>query len=201
MKKIILFGVVLLSSLMVKGQEKNSEGFSKGDFMGSFSLSLGNENEKSLSTKYKYLVLSPTISYFVAEKVCLDLSVSTSNYDWNSDSTKNNKSEISYGLGARYFFKPKNKFSTNLGLNFLMFNSKDETYYDGELDSKTDINGTRLELSYGLNYFISNHFALTLNFAALQYQSSKSDDSSEKDTALYLNIYMSDLKFGLVYKI
>ena len=96
------------------------------------------------------------------------------------------------GVGFKYFMAPTSKFSMNVGagLNY-------RTDSVGDLD----VNTFSFVIAPGFNYWIADSWGLVANVAALSYSSSEADvDGAEAVTAFGLNVDLSDINFGMVYK-
>lgn len=198
MKKVLFFAVAAFSFISANAQESTVEGFSKGDILTSLSFSYAKEKANNNETEYTNSSVSPSISYFVTDNIAVDLGLSI---DQAKYSASQKESSVLYGAGARYFFNPKNKFSTNLGFDVNLFSTKGNYNVDGDFDADLKAKGTQVNLVYGLNYFISNHFALSLNLSGVKFQSSKTDGFDKNDTSTSFRLNMEALNFGLVYKL
>src|SRR5690606_9273516 len=107
------------------------------------------------------------------------------------------QSQFGAGLGATYFFTPSSKFSFTVGAGVAYASSKEEE--EGSDDFK--VNSFGIAVAPGVNYFISDNFALRASIGALSYTSSKADfDGAEAINTFGLNLDLSDINFGLTYK-
>ncbi|HEX9980719.1 MAG TPA: porin family protein, partial [Flavobacterium sp.] len=62
-------------------------------------------------------------------------------------------------------------------------------------------NGFGVSVSPGVSYFISSHFALEATIGALSYETSKPDvDDAEATDTFGLNVDLTDITLGLIYK-
>jgi hypothetical protein len=178
MKKIILTAAAVFAFSFANAQEAKSMGFAKGDVYASGSISTSKVGDADASTTF-----APSVGYFVSNNISLAASLATSN-DGDDKSTL-------IGLGAAYVFNAGNQFSSRIGLN-LGFGNKDEV-----IDSKS----TEVSLSYGINYFVSSHFALTADLAALNYVSEKDDVAGAKAVnTTSIGVNLSNISLGLAYK-
>ena len=177
MKKIILTAAAVFAFSFANAQEAKSFGFAKGDVYVSGSIRSSSETDKDSETTF-----APSVGYFVSDNISLAANLAISNNGDNDKSTK-------IGLGAMYNFNAGNQFSSRIGLN-LGFGNNDEV-----IDSKS----TEVSLSYGINYFVSSHFALTADFAALEYVSTKVDGSSATNKTTF-GVDLSNISLGLAYK-
>ncbi|MBW2961223.1 outer membrane beta-barrel protein [Mesonia sp. JHPTF-M18] len=96
---------------------------------------------------------------------------------------------------GRYYFFNDNKFNLfgELGLGY--GHTKDIN------DNK--FNGINVGLAPGVNYFVSEHFALEATFGILGYTSAKPDIEgvdNESTDSFQFSLNMSDINLGLIYR-
>jgi outer membrane protein len=205
MKNVILTVAAVFAFGFANAQDKKEstgEGFAKGDVF--VSGSVGFASEKTGEFKTNGFDFSPKAAYFVSENIAVGISLGIKSVKISEGSDDAKNSTMSAGAFARYYTTPASKFSFfgQLGFNY---NSYDSEYYvdnSGNLalgDSKG--NGFDVMLSPGVNYFVSNNFALEASFGALGYETTKPDYSGAEATNTFgLNVDMSTIKLGLVYK-
>jgi len=76
--------------------------------------------------------------------------------------------------------------------------------YGTTKNDATDVkrNTIGVAVPVGLHYFVSNNFAITTSWAGLSYTTAKDDtDGAEATNSLGLNLNMSAINFGLLYKL
>jgi hypothetical protein len=179
MKKIILTAAAVFAFSFANAQEAKSMGFAKGDVYASGSISTSKEGDADASTTF-----APSVGYFVSNNISLAASLETSN-------DGDDKSTI-IGLGAAYVFNAGNQFSSQIGASVGFGNES-----AGAADSKI----TEFSLSYGINYFVSSHFALTAVLAPLSYVSKKADVAGAKAVnTTSIGVNLSNISLGLAYK-
>lgn len=198
MKKLILCAAVAVFALTsVNAQEENATtdgtgGFAKGDLFISGTVGINSWKQDDLkSNSYSFM---PSVGYFLSDNIALELGVAIGGgEDTNEDKT----STIGADLGARYFFTPSNQFSFTVGAGFGYMSTKSEP--NGGTDSTVNTFG--FSVAPGLNYFVSNSFALRASIGALSYSSSKGDwDNAEAANSFGFNLDLSDINFGVTYK-
>ncbi|WP_264522269.1 porin family protein [Flavobacterium sp. N1994] len=191
MKKIILTvaAVFALSFANAQDKKESSVGFAKGDVYLTGAFSFSNDKDAA-GVKTDGLTVAPGIGYFLTDKVAL-----VGNLEYMSSKDASGAKTTGFGLhaGVKYFWTPASQFSLSIG---------GELGYDTEKNDVTNvkINTIGLNVPVGLNYFVSNSFALTSTWGGLNYSSAKAD-GGEAATKLGLNLDMSSIKFGLLYKL
>lgn len=174
MKKIILSIVTVLAFGLANAQDKKDFGFSKGDVYvsGSFSTS-------SKSGQDPVVIIAPSVGFFVSDKVSLNALYSAE--------LVAGYSTIRAVAGASYHFNADKQFSSNIGLGIGV-----------TTDSGNTPIGTDLSLAYGIKYFVSNHFLLSADVAALKYKLIKNGEGPYKSADFGINF--SNVALGLAYK-
>src|SRR5690606_25978116 len=87
------------------------------------------------------------------------------------DEDDDKTSRVGAGLGATYFFTPTNQFSFTLGAGLAYINDTNKP----EGGPESEYNSFGVAIAPGLNYFISDKFALRASIAALSFESGKAD--------------------------
>lgn len=181
MKKIILTAAAVFAFSFANAQDAKSFGFAKGDSYGkgsfnSSSLSGGGMSSSSSS-------FAPSVGYFLTDNIAIAGGFSTSTADGGAN-------ESSFGIGAAYVFNAKNQFSTQVSLGLAF----------GSGNTPVNYKTTVLQLGYGANYFISNHFIVSADIAAFSYTSAKADAGGDAVTSTSIGLNMSNISLGLAYK-
>ena len=192
MKKIILTVAAVFALTFANAQDKkeSSEGFAKGDLYltGSFGFS----NTKQGDAKTDALNLSPGLGYFLTENLAL---VGSLDYSSSKDVAEVKTTGFGLTAGVKYFWTPASKFSLSLGGELSYMTSKEDAG-----DVKTNTIG--INVPVGLQYFVSNDFAITTSWGGLGYTSEKADTTgADAKTSLGLGLDMTSLSFGLLYKL
>jgi outer membrane protein len=198
MKKIILTvaAVFALSFANAQDKKEGSEGFAKGDLY--LSGTAGFSSEKTGDSKLDGFSLSPSLGYFLTENIALEGGLSiTSAKDDDGAGNELKANGFGFNAGARYFWTPASKFSLSVGANISYTSTKLD---DGIGDVTTKEIGLNIPL--GMNYFVSNDFALTASWGGFGYSSNDNGgDGAEKTTGFNLGLDLSTINFGLIYKL
>jgi hypothetical protein len=198
MKKIILTvaAVFALSFANAQDKKEGSEGFAKGDLY--LSGTAGFSSEKTGDSKLDGFSLSPSLGYFLTENIALEGGLSiTSAKDDDGAGNELKANGFGFNAGARYFWTPASKFSLSVGANISYTSTKLD---NGIGDVTTKEIGLNIPL--GMNYFVSNDFALTASWGGFGYSSNDNGgDGAEKTTGFNLGLDLSTINFGLIYKL
>jgi outer membrane protein len=180
MKKIILTAAAVFAFSFANAQDKKDSGmgFAKGDFYAAGTFSTRSVSGGGDSTNS----LAPSFGYFISDKISLSAEFATEKMGDDKMSA--------FGAGAAYHFNAGNQFSSHIGLSLASGS--------GTI-SALDYKVTALSLGYGIKYFVSSHFALTANVAALNYTSVKPDLGDAVNTT-ELGLDLSNISLSLVYK-
>lgn len=197
MKKILLSVSALLAFSVMSAQEETpTTGFSKGDAF--ISGTVGFSTQKQGDVKNNSFTVAPSVGYFVSENIALGVSILYTQSKYNIDDVANSESTTSTfnpSLFGRYYFTPASKFSVFGHLQAGYVSGKTESNGGGEY--KND--GFNAMAGAGLNYFISDHLALETVFGAINYSSYKYD-GGQKNSNFGINLNLSNVYLGLVYK-
>ena len=174
MKKIILSIVTVLAFGLANAQDQKDFGFSKGDVYvsGSFSTS-------SKSGQESKITFAPSASLFISNNISLNALYAIEMVAGQSTTHA--------VAGASYHFNADKQFSSNIGLGIGVTTG---TGYSAT--------GTDLSLAYGVKYFVSNHFLLSADVAALKYKLIKNGEGPYKSADFGINF--SNVALGLAYK-
>ena len=204
MKKIILTVAAVFALTFANAQDKkeSSEGFSKGDL-----YLTGTANFASTKTgdfKTDSFTVAPGLGYFLSENLAIEGSLGFTsgkdNVDLFSDGDIYEVKTSGFGInaGVKYFWTPASKFSLSVGGNVSYFSIKTDVAGLGDSTSKV----IGLNVPVGLNYFVSNNFALTSTWGGFGYSSNDNGgDGAEKTTGFNLGLDLSTINFGLLYKL
>ncbi len=174
MKNFLLTVIALLSFSIANAQDNSGFGFSKGDFYVSGSIN-SKSGQESVTT------IAPSISLFVTNNIAV-------NSVYSIDMAAGNAtSRVGIGVGASYHFNANKQFSSNVGLGIGVSTGNEYTATE-----------TQMSLSYGVKYFVSNHFILSADIAALKYKLFKNSEGTTNSTDFALNF--SNVALGLAYK-
>jgi outer membrane protein W len=178
MKKIILSAIAVCAFGFAQAQDKGAEGFSKGSIYASGTVSSKSTKGGTSSSEF-----SPAVGYFVTDNISVEGMFMTSK-DGDAKSS-------GFGVGAAYNFNAANQFSTHVGLGFMAGSTDDGA---GAKAKVSDIS-----LGYGFNYFVSKHFAIHGDVAAIS-MSSVTPDGGEAVKTTEIGLNMENISVGLTYK-
>ncbi|MDG5491418.1 porin family protein [Psychroserpens sp. SPM9] len=198
MKKVLLMAAVAVFGFTnVNAQDENTTGgFTKGDVY--VSGTVGFDSQSQDEAKNNNLNFSPSVGYFVSENIALEFNLLFGSQKQEVGDFEQKQSQFGAGLGATYFFTPGSQFSFTVGAGVAYVSSKEEE--DG-VDDDFKVNSFGIAVSPGVNYFVSDCFALRASIGALSYTSSKADfDGAEALNTFGLNLDLSDINFGITYK-
>ncbi|AWH83662.1 porin family protein [Flavobacterium album] len=197
MKKLLFTVAALAAFGFAQAQdEAATSGFAKGDVF--VSGSLGLSSEKTGDVKSTDFNVTPRVGYFVSENIAIGAQLGfRSGKDTDADGAETKTTGFEAGAFARYYGTPGRAFSFFGQLNAGYNTTKTEFPAGGE--AKT--NGFGIGLAPGISYFVSDHIAFETTFGALSYNTSKPDaDGAESTDTFNLNLNLSSVTFGMIYK-
>ncbi|MFD0991760.1 porin family protein [Tenacibaculum geojense] len=185
---------LLLSIAMIAvGFTASAQGFEKSDVYLTGTVGFNNESLGDFSSSL--FTFSPSAGYFVSENIALELGLTFASGE--NEATDTEASVFGVGLGASYFFTPSEKFSFIVGAGFSYSNESSEEF--GVEQPDQSIFG--FTVSPGINYFISESFALRASIGALSYRNTSVDiDGADSINNFGLNLNLSNIELGLTYK-
>jgi len=137
---------------------------SKGSYTINGNISFSSLSSDQMSSSENEFTFNPQIGYFFLNNFYTALSI---NYMHRS---YNNVSSDYYGIGPalRYYFDAE-KIKPFLGLGL--------TYYKQTSTSSMNLSSTEWKISGGIDYFITNNFALegSLNYSFINYKNHNDD--------------------------
>lgn len=199
MKKILMSAAALLAFGFVQAQETanvpvTNNGFRAGDLFVTGSIGIG--SEATGDNKTSSFNFSPRLGYFATENIALGVALGYSTGKTEAPATPDvDVSEFSIGAFGRYYVTPANSFSIfgELGVDYI--NSKIEAA------SEDTSNAFRIGLAPGVNYFVSDNFALEAKFGILSYRTDKPDaDGVESTDSFNFGLNFTDINLGLIYR-
>jgi len=199
MKKLLFSAVALVAFGFVNAQEKSNGGFSKGDVFASGAVGFG--SSKTGDVKSSSFTFAPAVGYFVTENIAAGARLnfgSASEKVYQGVSLVENKTS-SFGLEAfaRYYYTPASQFSVYGELAIGMGSEKEEVASGAESKSKT----FGVNAGVGVSYFLNSNFAIEAGWAGLGYNTNDNGgNGAEKTNDFGLNVDLSSVNFGLVYK-
>ena len=192
MKKLILSAVAVFAFGFVNAQEG---GFGQGDIFVTGGVGFG--SSKTGDAKSSSFNFSPKAGYFVNENIAvgLGLNIGSTTVD-NGAEVKTNSFEGE--VFGRYYFTPASQFSLfgQLGAQFGS-NKMEVEGVPGDSTSKT----FGVNAGVGVSYFLNSNWALEAGWAGLGYHSDDNGgEGADKTNTFGLNVDLSAINFGLVYK-
>lgn len=149
--------------------------------------------------------INPKFGYFLSDKLAVG-----GDLDFGGTKEKSTDAKTDFfgiGVFARYYFfegdSKRFKAYADAGLGYSHSREQGNVVGGGSYDDTT--NGIKANITVGLNYFFTQHFAATFVLAdILTYNNAKpengpSSDSFELNINLFNNIFAQP-KFGLLYK-
>lgn len=198
MKKIILTVAAVFAFGFANAQDakESSEGFSQGDVY--FSGSLGFNSSKQGDAKSNNVTFSPSAAYFVSPNIAIGARLTVESGKDEVGAAETKSSAFGADVFGRYYFTPATKFSVfaELAAGF----GSDKT--EDALGNETKFNGFGVNAGVGVSYFLNSNFAIEAGWAGLGYNSRKADVSgADAANSFGLNVDLSSINFGLIYKL
>ena len=208
MKKIILTVAAVFALTFANAQDKKEggAGLASGDIVltGDLNYTSTSQDEVKSST----FGVAPGVGYMMTDNLMLLGSVGISSGTVSAPGIEDIKiSGLGLNAGVRYFFTPADNFSLSIGgqLGYGSISSNlgvDEFGYPVVLSEDVKTSTISLNVPLGLHYFMNDNFAITATWGGLGYSSEKEDtDGAEAKNTLGLNLNMSAINFGLIYKL
>lgn len=211
MKKVLFAAVAVFAFSFANAQEEGeSFGFSQGDVIVEGNLGFSSKNNKNTEIKENNFVFNPKAGYFLLDKLAVgvELNIGSSKEVNDALNTEEKASEFTAGVFARYYFLELGKRFKTYGEFGVGFGSeKSESTVAGTTVSDPDVNKINTGLGLGVNYFLTDNFAI--NFAlsdVLSYSSRKVDVDGAKAVSEFngninvFNNFFTTATFGLTYK-
>lgn len=201
MKKLFIAGAVALFA-SVNAQETETVGFNKGNTFITGSVGFGsitNDDAKNNS-----FTIAPSVGYFVSPNIAIGARVGFLN-NTVSDEIANVKFEdktntFTAGAFGRYYWSPASRFSIFGELNANYATVKN-TETQGSVSNSGKADGFNVGIAPGINYFLSNHFALEAAWGVLNYSTAKADfDGATATNNFNIGLNLENISLGLVYK-
>ncbi|WP_066219279.1 outer membrane beta-barrel protein [Formosa haliotis] len=186
-----------LTEGQVKKEIRSAKGvsFEKGDMFveGGISITIDGDN-----TSYG---INPKFGYFLSDKIAVGADM-----DFGGSDTEGGDDVNFFGIGAfaRYYFleldQKRFKAYGDVGFGYGHSRRKNET-----TDFDNTSNDIKANVTLGLNYFFTKHFAATFVLAdILTYNNANPEDADPSNSfALNINLFnniFAQPQFGLLYK-
>lgn len=195
MKKVLFSAVALLAFGFANAQEKSNGGFSKGDVFASGAVGFG--SSKTGDAKSSSFTFAPAVGYFVTENIAAGARLGFGSASEDNGTGEDKMSSFGLEAFARYYYTPASQFSVYGELAIGMGSEKVEPAGVGETKSKT----FGVNAGVGVSYFLNSNFAIEAGWAGLGYNTNDNGgNGAEKTNDFGLNVDLSSVNFGLVYK-
>ena len=190
MKKVLLFAA--FAAFAMTSVNAQDSGFAKSDIYMTGTVGFNSASQgDSDSSDFNF---SPAVGYMMNDNIALEAGLSFGGATAADDSEV---STVGINVGARWFMTPGEKFSLSVGAG-LGYGTA--TASATGLDDFT-VNMISFAVSPAVNYWVSDSFGLVATVAALSYTSTEADVAgAEAATEFGLNVDLSDINFGMVYK-
>jgi len=202
MKKVLLFAAFAAFAMTSVNAQDDSSGLSKSDIYMTGTVGFNSTTESSnvvgsVDSDDSTMEFSPSLGYMVSDNIAIEAGLG---YQTGDDGTVET-TVTTFSVGARWFMNPSDKFSLSVGAG-LGFGSGTATFV-GSTD-EGEVSALTFTVAPALNYWMSDSWGLFANIAAFQYSSVTEGNSADTDedtsTSTGLNIDLSNINFGLVYK-
>lgn len=195
MKKLLFAAVAVFAFGMANAQEDGTSGFSKGNIFVSGGVAFG--SEKTGDFKASGIEFSPMVGYFVTENIAIGARLTVGSEKEEIGSNEDKSSSFGAEVLGRYYWTPASQFSLFAELAAGFGSSKNEPQGGPETENKT----FGVNAGVGVNYFISNQFAIEASWAGLGYNTNDNGGNGAEETSSFgLNVDLSAINFGLIYK-
>lgn len=197
MKKVILSVAALFAFGFASAQDvkesTGGKGFASGDVF--ISGGFGISSTKTGDVKSSSFEITPKVGFFVTESIAIG-----GKLGYSSDKAENaiidtvDESRFTVGAFGRYYMTPASDFSVFGQLAF------DYSTVDDKLADDQE-NEVGVGVGLGVSYFLSNNFAMEASWAGLGYTTNDNGgDGAESTDSFGLNVDLSSINLGLVYK-
>ncbi len=195
MKKLLFAAIAVFAFGAANAQEGGTGGFSKGNIF--VSGGLGFNSSKTGDFKTSGVQFSPAVGYFVSDNIAIGARLGIASGKQDNGIAENKSSSFDAEVFGRYFWTPASQFSLFAELAAGIGSTKYEPEVGPEEKSQT----FGVNAGVGVNYFISNQFAIEAGWAGLGYNTDDNGgDGADKTNTFGLNVDLSAINFGLTYK-
>lgn len=193
MKKLIIVFLACLVGSTTLAQDKDHNGFMKGDRFASGLLGYKTSSDanKTKETEFRF---SPRIGYFINDFVAVGGRLGYSygkTKDASGVKTLENNS-FTAGVFGRYYLLPGSQFSVfgELGLGFGSTKDMNDKW----------THGVNAMFAPGLSYFLGKYFALEASFGILSYNTVSPHGKPGSTHSFDVGIDLENINFGIIYK-
>ena len=201
MKKIILTVAAVFALTFANAQDTKEAssgggmGFANGDLY--LTGTAGFSSDKTGNAKTDGFTLSPGLGYFITDNIAIEGQLTYESTKDDNGTTATKSTGFGIAAGAKYFWTPASQFSLSIGANVSYMSTKVEV---------GPFSGTGKEIGFniplGMNYFVSNDWALTASWGGFGYSSNDNGgNGADKTTGFNLGLDLSTINIGLLYKL
>ncbi|PWI31672.1 hypothetical protein DI383_03110 [Flavobacteriaceae bacterium LYZ1037] len=214
MKKLLLLSAFAVFGLSVNAQEEGEKtfGFEQGNIIveGGINFNSSTDDDGTVEDKSSRFNFMPKAGYFINDKfaVGIELGIGSGKEETTVGGTtsEDKTSSFSGGVFARYYFLDLGKrFKTYAEAGVGFGSSKLEQ--EG-VDDELKTTGFGVGIDLGINYFITERFAINFGLADLlsfssnttEFGDAESDSTSFNGNLNIFNNFFDTATFGLTYK-
>lgn len=201
MKKVLLSAVALVAFTFANAQEESKGfGFSKGNVIVEGNLMLNSTNDKNTEVKTNNFEFNPKVGYFLSDKFAVGVELGIGSFKEKTVGTETDKnSNFDAGVFGRYYFLDLGqRFKTYAEAGLGMTSGKEGL-------AAVKYSGFNAGASLGINYFVSESFAINFGLTDILSYNSTKKDGAKNVSEFNANVNVFDnffttAKFGLTYK-
>ncbi|AUC76779.1 outer membrane beta-barrel protein [Olleya sp. Bg11-27] len=212
MKKLLFTAAVaVLGFTSVNAQDEMTTvgGFEEGDVFVEGNFGFGSTNDKNTEIKTSSFDFNPKVGYFLSDELAVgvELSLNTDKTTDDVADSENKNNTFGAGVFARYYFLELGKRFKTYGEFGVDFDSSKNEQTVASTSSEFKTNGFGAGLGLGMNYFVTENFAINFGLTdILAYRSDKADvDGAEAVTSFGSNVnvfnnFFATTQFGVTWK-
>lgn len=211
MKKLLFTAAIaVLGFTSVNAQEDTTVGgFESGDVFVEGNFGFGSTNDKNTEVKTSSFDFNPKVGYFLSDvlAVGVELSLNTDKTTDDIADSENKNNTFGAGVFARYYFLELGKRFKTYGEFGVDFDSSKNEQTVASTSSEFKTNGFGAGLGLGMNYFVTENFAINFGLTdILAYRSDKADvDGAKAVTSFGSNVnvfnnFFATTQFGVTWK-
>jgi len=205
MRSLLIFTIIILTSLNIQAQESSFPIKEKTWSIGGGGSLRFNQTEYDAERSRKVfgLNLRPNAGYAIQENLILGLGLGYSYNETTTEDSVNNRDQTANGVGVfpfiRKYFNLNNKFAFNLTgeLGYEYSWGKNYTVGDGY---ESSANSFQASVRPGITYFVTNNIALEAQLGGIFYNHTSRKIDGELDmkyNSLIASIQMEQIYFGI----
>lgn len=207
MKKVILSAMAVFALSFANAQEGEPVfGFSKGNIIVEGNIGFNSKNDKNTDVKESSFNFSPKAGYFISDDLAIGIELTLGTAKEEVVGGAETKDNI---FGARafaryYFLELGQRFKAygEFGLGFASYKSEQKA---GGFSNEAKVSGFGAGLGLGMNYFITENFAINFGLSDILSYVSVTPDGGKAISEFNGNINVFDnffttAQFGLTYK-